>query len=208
MFNQKSLSQEFITVKINCLHTLCTKDDRLAACDPAPMRESFWLAQGLQYRISLVGLVCVLSLFKKLFIYLFLAVLDLCFCTGFSPVVASRDLLSICDIHGLLIVVISRVDHGLWGMWAPVVVTHGLGHCGPQVLTPEPPGKPWALFCFPQVSALPITSHLSWTTHSCYLPSPWGHLSLWCMIHTYRTQWHFIFYFFPFIFISWRLVAL
>ena len=51
------------------------------------------------------------------------------------------------DIHGLLIVVISHVDHGLWGMWAPVIVTCGLSHCGPQVLTPEPPGKPWALFC-------------------------------------------------------------
>ena len=46
-------------------------------------------------------------------IYLFLAVLGLCCCTGFSPVVASR-VYSLVAAHRLLIVVASLVaEHGL-----------------------------------------------------------------------------------------------
>ena len=61
-----------------------------------------------------------------LFTYLFLAVLGLCCCTGFSLVVASGGYSPVA-VPGLLIVVASLVaEPGLSGSWASVVVAPGL----------------------------------------------------------------------------------
>ena len=51
-----------------------------------------------------------INTFKKivLLIYLFLAVLDLCYCVGFSPVASGRGY-SLVLVHRLLIVVVSLV---------------------------------------------------------------------------------------------------
>ena len=64
--------------------------------------------------------------FLNSFIYLFMAVLGLHCCPGFSLVEASggSSLVAVC---GLLIAVASLVDEqGLWGAWPAVVVTPGL----------------------------------------------------------------------------------
>ena len=68
---------------------------------------------------------------KKLFTYLilFLAVLGLHCCMGFSLVVKSRGY-SLVVVHGLLIVRASLVaEHGLQGAWASVTAAHGLSSC-------------------------------------------------------------------------------
>ena len=55
---------------------------------------------------------CVLS-FLKNFTYLFLAVLDFHYCSGFSLVAASRGYYLV-SVHGFFIVVVSLVaEHGL-----------------------------------------------------------------------------------------------
>ena len=47
-------------------------------------------------------------------------------CLGFS-LVSRRCGHLLVAVHGLLIAVVSLgVEHGLWGMWASVVATHGL----------------------------------------------------------------------------------
>ena len=57
---------------------------------------------------------------------MFLAVLSLPFCAAFSLVAASRGY-SLAAMHGLLIAVASLVvGHGLYGVWASVVVVHSL----------------------------------------------------------------------------------
>ena len=61
-----------------------------------------------------------------LFTYLFLAVLGLCCCTGFSLVAASGGYSPVA-VPGLLIVVASLVaEPGLSGSWASVVAAPGL----------------------------------------------------------------------------------
>ena len=68
--------------------------------------------------------------FFKVFIYLFLPVLFLCCCAGFSLVVVV--------MHGLLIAVASLVaEHGLWGTWASVVAAPGFSSCGSWTLEPR-----------------------------------------------------------------------
>ena len=63
--------------------------------------------------------------FKILFPYLFLAVLDLRCCAGFSFIVSSRGY-SLVMVHGLLIAVASLVvNHGLKSLWASVDVAPG-----------------------------------------------------------------------------------
>ena len=59
----------------------------------------------------------------------FLAVLGLCCCSGFSPVMASGGhcLVVVCR---LLIVVASLVEHRLWSVWASVVSARGLSSYG------------------------------------------------------------------------------
>ena len=65
-----------------------------------------------------------------LFIYLFLTVLDLCCCTGFSLVVASRGYPP-AVVLALLIAVASLVaEHGLQGNGVSVVRACGLSWCG------------------------------------------------------------------------------
>ena len=65
-----------------------------------------------------------------LFIYLFLTVLDLCCCTGFSLVVESRGYPP-AVVLALLIAVASLVaEHGLQGSGASVVRARGLSWCG------------------------------------------------------------------------------
>ena len=79
------------------------------------------------------------SAFKFLFICLFLAVLSLCCALGLSLVV----------VGGLLIVVASLVEHGLWSggvqyflQTGPGVVAHGLScPVADRFLTIGPPGK-------------------------------------------------------------------
>ena len=60
--------------------------------------------------------------FCKMFIIcLFLAVLSIHCCLGFSLVAANRSY-SLAVVYGLLIAVISLVEHQLWGVQASVVV--------------------------------------------------------------------------------------
>lgn len=66
-------------------------------------------------------------------ISLFMAVLGLGCCVGFSLVADSRDH-SLAAIHKFLIVVVPLVvEHGL-SMWASVGVDHGLSNCGSWAL--------------------------------------------------------------------------
>ena len=70
----------------------------------------------------------------KGFYYLFLALLGLRCCAGFSLVVASGGnfLVAVCR---LLIAVASLVaEQRLWGSWASVVAAHGLSSWGSQTL--------------------------------------------------------------------------
>ena len=67
-----------------------------------------------------------------LFTHLFLAILGLHFCVGFSLAAASWGY-SLIEVHGLLIAVASLADHGLWGHGLQssqhvdsVIVAHGL----------------------------------------------------------------------------------
>ena len=69
--------------------------------------------------------------FFSFFMYLFLAVLGLQCCMGFSPAVASYSLVvasySLVVVHGLRIVLASLVaEHRLQGMQASVVAARGL----------------------------------------------------------------------------------
>ena len=76
----------------------------------------------------------ITSLLFYLFIYLFLAVLGLCCCIGFSLVSVIRGY-SLTVVHGLLTEVASLVaEHRLWSTWAPAVAVCGLSSCGPQAL--------------------------------------------------------------------------
>ena len=61
--------------------------------------------------------------------YLFLVVLGLCCCPGFSLV----------EVHEHLIMVASLVaEYRLQGKWASVVAAHRLSSCGPQALEHRP----------------------------------------------------------------------
>ena len=61
--------------------------------------------------------------------YLFMAVLGLCCCVGFS-LGTEKGGYSPVAVQGLLIAVASLVaEHGLWGSWALVVVVHRLSSC-------------------------------------------------------------------------------
>ena len=63
--------------------------------------------------------------FFSSFIYLFLAVLGLRCCMGFSLVAASRGY-SLVTVRGLLIVAAFLVvEHTLWGTWASVLQLWG-----------------------------------------------------------------------------------
>lgn len=57
--------------------------------------------------------------------YLFLTVLGLLCCAGFSPTAPSRGY-SLIAVLGLLTETASLVEHGLWGMWTSVVVASRL----------------------------------------------------------------------------------
>ena len=75
-----------------------------------------------------------LHVLKILCIYLFLAVLGLPCCSGFSLVAASRGY-TLVAVHSPLTVVSSLVsEYGLQGMWASVVAAHGLSCCGSWAL--------------------------------------------------------------------------
>ena len=50
------------------------------------------------------------------FIYFILAVLGLCCCSGYSLVAVCRFLIAVASLV---------VEHGLWSVWASVVVAHG-----------------------------------------------------------------------------------
>ena len=72
----------------------------------------------------------VVQFFKIYVFNLFLAVLGLCCCIGFSLFVVSRDY-PLAAVHRLLIAVASLiVEHSFWGMGASVSVAHGLRSCG------------------------------------------------------------------------------
>ena len=72
----------------------------------------------------------VVQFFKIYVFNLFLAVLGLCFCIGFSLFVVSRDY-PLAAVRRLLIAVASLiVEHSFWGMGASVSVAHGLSSCG------------------------------------------------------------------------------
>ena len=72
--------------------------------------------------------ICIVSLEKYLlknllflysmFIYLFLTVLSLYHCTGFSLVADSRGYILVAERELLLAVDSLVVEHGLWGTWA------------------------------------------------------------------------------------------
>ena len=71
--------------------------------------------------------------FCFLFIYLLLAVLGLCCCACFSLVGESRGYAPVV-VGRLLIARASLVvEHGLWGVWASVVVAGGLCGCGSRL---------------------------------------------------------------------------
>ena len=65
-----------------------------------------------------------ISLKKCNFSYLFLALLGLCYCVGFS-LVAERGGSSLSEMHGLLIAGAFLVEHGLQGTRASVVAASG-----------------------------------------------------------------------------------
>ena len=64
--------------------------------------------------------------------YLFLTMLGLCCCVGFSLAVVIGPTLAV--VHGLLIAVTSLVEHGLSGVQASVVGAHGLSSYGSWAL--------------------------------------------------------------------------
>ena len=69
------------------------------------------------------------SFFFNVFMHLFLVVLGLCFCMGFSLVAMSRGY-SLLAVLGFLIAVVSLVaEHKLWRVQASVVVSHRLSSC-------------------------------------------------------------------------------
>ena len=70
---------------------------------------------------------------KVVFIIYFLAVLGRCCCAAFSSVAVSGGY-SLVAVRQLLIVVVSLVEHRLWGMWASVVVASGLWSTGSVVM--------------------------------------------------------------------------
>ena len=79
---------------------------------------------------------CLMNIKKKhlLFIHLFLAMLGLCCCTGFSLGVTSRRY-SLAVVRGLLIMVVSLVaEHRLQSAQASVVVAPGLWNTGSVVV--------------------------------------------------------------------------
>ena len=71
--------------------------------------------------------------FKYNFIYLFLALLALHCCSGFS-LVAESGVYSPFVMRGLLIVVTSLVGHEFQGTQASVAAAHGLSSCGSPAL--------------------------------------------------------------------------
>ena len=76
-----------------------------------------WQMGTFLLRLHVVFPLCVLTLVSLIdLIYLFVAVLGLCCCVGYSLVAASRALL--IAVLGLLIAVASLVEHGLWDAWA------------------------------------------------------------------------------------------
>ena len=68
------------------------------------------------------------DILKNYLTYLFLAVLDLCCCSGFSLVATSGGC-SLISVHRFLIAVASVAELVLQGVEASVVVTHGLSSC-------------------------------------------------------------------------------
>ena len=77
-----------------------------------------WLGPGIDF------ILCYLFLIN-LFIYLFMAVLGLRCCTRAFSSCGERELLLVV-VCGLLTVVASRCRARALGMWASVVVAHGL----------------------------------------------------------------------------------
>ena len=64
-------------------------------------------------------------LLLKIFIYLFIAVLVLCCCLGFSLVVVSGDY-SLLQCSGFSLWWLLVAEHGLQGAWASVAEASGL----------------------------------------------------------------------------------
>ena len=67
-------------------------------------------------------------------IYLFLVVLGLCCCTGFSLVVESKGSFLVVMWGPVLAVASLIVEHRLWSARASVAVAYGLSSCGSQAL--------------------------------------------------------------------------
>ena len=78
------------------------------------------------------------ALFPLLFFYncmdLFLAVLDLHCCTGFSLVAGSEGYSLAVVLRILIVVAFLVAEHRLWSTQASVVVGHGLSNCGSWAL--------------------------------------------------------------------------
>ena len=93
------------------------------------------LVSGTQQSHSVIH-ICIFILLQILFFYnLFLAVLGLCCCMGFSLLSASSGY-SLVMLLRLPIAVASLVaEHGLQGVQASVVTSHGLSICGSQALS-------------------------------------------------------------------------
>ena len=136
-----------LTLLILCLQQMLVWRKELQKCRKKREREKIWLSylpfflcsllppgeSGLQYNLKPKQLL-------HNFIYLSMAVLSLCCCTGFSQVVNAEAGYSAVAVQRLLIVVASLVvEHGLSGrgaraqwLWSTgsVVVEHGLSGCG------------------------------------------------------------------------------
>ena len=88
-----------------------------------------------------------------IFIHVFLAVLGLRCCWGFSLVVASRSY-SVLATHGLLTEVASLVgEHGIWSVRASVVVAHRLSYSKECGILPDQGSNPcllhWQMNSYP-----------------------------------------------------------
>ena len=100
------------------------------------------------------------------YLFIFLTVLGLCCCPGFSLVAASGDC-CLAVVRGLLIMVASLVEHRLWGLWASVVVAPRLWRTGSGL----------AVRCLVAPPHVGFSWTRGWTCVSCIgrQPSPLSH---------------------------------
>ena len=92
------------------------------------------MAIDIKYLFMCIFTTHAFSLVKYLFLcprcFFFLAVLGLCCCLGFSPVMASgvHCLVVVCKL--VIVVASVVVEHRLWSVWASVVSARGLSSYG------------------------------------------------------------------------------